>query len=400
MSEIQKKSYISKKYNLSFNSLKDEHIPYYYTKYPELCCNYILQPIYEDIKPFEFNKAISYLNEYYKNIKSDYYKNLLNELKKNKLSKDMDELPKYMDELPKYMDELPKDIIKLPEDIADRIIYEYIKFRKNIFCITLWPMVSDDISYLLKYLKKFGYVYYIKKINLDYNSALNLIYQLYSDTSRINTIEKIEKNKLKYLGWDINNKKKEKTIRIIYFDNTSNEVISGSRSVLKTKIRDLLLKQFNDHNLRGDDLCHINDHYYQTIEYSKIFLHKQSLYFLKKQDLKNHLSKKFDLGRLYVNTIKNWYIKNINFIDYERILFMDSVTLYSYGIRPCNYIHVNMSTVNLNETIINNIATFFLKEKTKFPFVDFNTTDKNLSDLLDITHIDDLIFNPDRKSVV
>ena len=78
---MDKKSYIIKKYNINKN-IKDNHLGYYYTTYPELCCKYDLKPIDGDIKPYEFNKAIKFLDNYYANIKSSYYKDLLNETEK------------------------------------------------------------------------------------------------------------------------------------------------------------------------------------------------------------------------------------------------------------------------------------------------------------------------------
>lgn len=376
-----KKSYIVKKYKLSYNNIKDNHIKYYYTTYPELCCKYDLKPIDKSVGPFEFNKAIQILNDYYKDIKSSYYKDLL-------------------DATLKY----GNDIAKYPKNIADRIIFEYIKFREKTFCLTIWPYVGNDLSQLLKFLSNYGIVYYVKKIKLNYNGALNLVHQLYSDTKRFPTIDKL-KEKLDYLGWK---EGESNYVRAIFFENTSNEVISGSQAHLKTKIRQFLLNTVSNKNLRGDDLVHINDYYYQTIEYSKIFLHKKTISFLKKQNLKRHLNDNLANCRLYFNTIKQWMIQNIDQIDYERFLFFGSLILYVYGLRNCRdidglvYGSDNIRTPNMiNKTaeyFYNNTKFFFGSlgiMNTKYWKDEWDTKDIGWLKIMGIKHKDEMIFNPE-----
>ena len=378
-----KKSYILKKYNLSNNDIKDSHIKYYYTTYPELCCKYDLKPISLNVGPFEFNEAISTLNNYYANIKCSYYKDLLIETKKH-----------------------GNDITKYEPNIADRIIFEYIKFRKNTYCLTLWPYFSNGLSEVIKFLSNYGIVYYVKEISLTYNAALNLIYQLYSDTKRFPTILKL-KEKLEYLGWTENEKK---TIRVIFFENTSNEVISGSQAQLKTKIRNFLLGFVDNKNLRGDDLVHINDYFYQTIEYSKIFLHKKTLKFLKKQNLTRYFNSDFDNCRLYVNTLKNWIIQNVDHIDYERFVLMGSSVLYAYGIRQCRdidgLVFIGNGPISTHD-LVKKIVDFFYDKRNKMFFASFGLVgtqywkkqwdekDVEWFKLLGIKDRDELVFNPD-----
>lgn len=378
---MDKKSYIIKKYNINKN-IKDNHLGYYYTTYPELCCKYDLKPIDGNIKPYEFNKAIKFLDNYYANIKSSYYKDLLNETEK-----------------------YGNDINKYPSEIADRIIFEYVKFRKNTYCLTLWPYIDHiNVDDLTKFLGEYGNVYYVKQIKLNDNAALNLIHQLYSDTKRFPTVNKL-KEKLEYLGWK---KGDSKNIRVVFFENTSKEVISGSQAQLKTKIRNYLLQFVNNKNLRGDDLVHINDHFYQTVEYAKIFLHKKTLSFLKKQNIERYMSTDFDNCRLYSNTIKKWLIENVELIDYDRFLFFGSLILYVYGLRNCRdidglvYGNNNTKTVNL----INKTAEFFYNNNTKFFFGslgimntqywkdEWDVKDVKWLEMMGINHKDEMIFDP------
>ncbi len=370
---------ISKKYDIPINKLHDEHMQYYYTQYPQLCCKYDLEPIDNSINPFDYISAIKVLDEYYKDIKSNYFRDLL-------------------DNLIKY----DNDITKCPEDIADCIVKEYIKFRKDIYCLTIWPGYENNLDNLKSFLEEYGYVYYEKKIELNYHGAMNLVHALYNDTFRFPTIVKI-KEKVEYLGWkdDSNNKQ----IRVLFFENVSPELISGSQAPLKTKIRNFLLSNTKNKNLRGDDLIHINDHYYQTIEYSQIFLHEKSISFLKKQNLEKYLT--FDKSRLYLNTIKQWFIKNVDLIDHPRFTFLGSAILYAYGIRECRDVDGLVLGLNASKELIDSIARFFCERQTKFPFAEFGITgtkfwdkswdekDKAWFSLLGIENRDELLFNQD-----
>ena len=368
----KQKNYISKKYNIPLYKLHDDLIQYYYTHYPSLCCKYNLKPI-DTIKPFDYIGALTYLNNYYNN--------------------------KYFEELLQMVLNTNNDITTFSSKIKDSIVKEFIKFRENAYCLTIWPLYTWPLDDLINFLETFGYVYYVKVIKLGYNAALGLVHQLYSDTSRFPTIEKI-KEKVKYLGYDGNDKKE---IRVIFFENVSTELISGSQAPLKNKIRELLLTKVNDKNIRGDDLVHINDHYYQTIEYSQIFLHDETLKFLEKQNLMEHLS--FDKSRLYINTIKQWLIKNVSLIDYERFIIMSSGILYAYGIRECRDVDGLMLS---GKNDVNELtAKYFYDKKTKFPFADFgiigskwwkkswDDADKKWFEMLEVEERDEIIFRPE-----
>jgi hypothetical protein len=378
-----KKKYLSKKYNLPINKLYNDHLSYYYDRV-ELCCQYNLQPI-EKINPFEFDKCLQILSSYYQDIHAPYYKNLYQKVKK------------YGNDLDHYQS----------RKLKDRVMLEYLKFRPQTYFLTLWHFITNEhIEKLRKYLLDYGIVYDVKKISLTYKAAMNLIYQLYSDTHRFHTIAKI-KEKLEYLKWKEGEKK---DIHVLIFENTSNFSLSGSQSVLKTKIRNYLLENFPNQQLRGDDLVHINDHYYQTIEYAKIFLQTKSLFFLHHQNLEGYLSKDFENCRLYINTLKKWMIENVHPIDYERFVLMGSSVLYTYGIRSCRDIDGLVSGVPFKAKtpdLIKKLAQNFYEKSTKFFFADLGIIDsqywkpqwdeKDASwfKLLKIKDRDELIFNPE-----
>lgn len=378
---------LSKKLNVPIHKINKDTIKYYYTKWPELCCRYNLEPIDTSVGPYEYSKAINIMNQYYKEIQSDYYRNLYEECKKYKDGESV--------------------LGNETNEMLDHIIGEYIRFRPNTFVITLWPNANDKLNELLKILHDNGHVYYIKKFNLHYDAAKNLIYQMYSDTHRLSDIESIE-NKLSWIGWE---KDKISSFKIIIFDHQSKIPISGSMSPLKQQIREIWTK--DNSSKRGDDFVHINDHFYQTYEYTRLFFNKNSMMALHFQDLNSHLSKNFGTCRIYLNTIKNWITKNISPIDYDRFMFMSSTVLYIYGIRVCRDVDGFVSGKPMSK----DSKTPFLEEKlrknfydkhTKFFFADigmpgtklwkdrWDDHDKPWFDIIGIKYRDQLIFDPEQ----
>ena len=344
---------------------------YYYTKYPQLCCVYDLVPISNTVKAWDFKAAIAIINNHYKDIKCDHYRKLLQSMPSN-------------------------DLTLVSNTMSDQIMLEYLKFRPNSYCLTIWPHYNKDLASLVKFLTKFGYVYYVKQISLTHNAAVNLVYQLYSDTARFPTIDKL-KEKVMYLGFNST----PKDIKVIFFENTSDEHISGSQSILKTKIRTFLLDELGNKDLRGDDLVHINDHYYQTVEYAQIYLHKKSLSFLKRQDLSRYMT--FKMCRTFVNTTKNWIIKNVDTIDQNRILLFGSSILYTYGVRGCRDVDGLMLG---GSNVDDKVARYFYTMMTRFPFGSigimntrywkgyWDKKDIPWFNMLNITHRDEMIFDP------
>lgn len=374
---------ISKKYNISPNKIKPYHVEYFYTKQPELCCNYNRQSIDTCIGPFEFHKSITYLNNYYADIKTSYFKDMLD-----------------------YFNKATDNDVRITQNtICDNIVSEYLKFRKDSFCLTIWPSFNSDITLVKSFLEQYGFVYYIKTINLSYNAARNLVYQLYSDTTRMSSIDVIN-SKLNYIGWKKSDQ--QHNIHVIFFENTSDKKLGGSQSQLKSIIRSYLLELVKNSQLRGDDLLHINDYFYQTIEYANIYLRSESLKFIHDQHLDLHYSNISHNSRLYVNTIKKWITKNVHPIDHDRFIFIGGGVLYAYGCRPCRDTEgIVISSNNMRTPhLAKNVAKFFYDSNTKFFFGDigiYNTvywkdrwTDKNISwfQHINVSNCDDLIFNP------
>jgi hypothetical protein len=126
---------------------------------------------------------------------------------------------------------------------------------------------------------------------------------------------------------------------------------------------------------------------------------------LKKQNLEKYFT--FDKSRLYINTVKQWFIKNVDLIDQDRFVMMGSAILYAYGIRECRDVDGLVLGLNASKELIGNTARFFCDRQTKFPFAEFGITDTKYWNekwdekdkawfvLLGIKYRDELLFNPD-----
>ena len=63
--------------NLKDFNINETNINYIYFKIPEWCCNYIPDPMFDNINPFEFNKVRELLINIYDSEKYDNTKFLL-----------------------------------------------------------------------------------------------------------------------------------------------------------------------------------------------------------------------------------------------------------------------------------------------------------------------------------
>lgn len=379
MSQIKK---LAHKLKVKPWKIKKENIKYYYTKYPQRCCDYEHSPI-KDIEKFKYSDAINILKDYYKDIKCDYYNNL-------------------------YKKSIKYDNRPLPSDISDPeiaktiddIMCEYAKFRKDLYTIIMWPRAKGKTQELNNILNEYGNICYIKKFNISYKAAINLLYQIYADQPKLSKKHFIEE-KLKFMHWE---KNKRNTFRVIFYEHSGNKQISGKHAPLKEDIRNLWK---DDDNFWGRDYVHINDFYYQTIEYCKIFLNRNSMKLLQFQDHNNFTNHKLLKCRYMINTTKNWMTKNISPIDYERFIFLGSASLYAHGIRLCSDLDGYVSAYpkeSQTKEFHKLIDVYFRNEKTKFFFADLGITDKVEEqwdeknkiwfDKINVNHVDDLIFDP------
>lgn len=376
---------IAKRMNVPTHLIKNNNVNSYYFEGPELCCYYKRKPISDNIGPYEFEKAIKYLKDYYKDIKDDYYKNLHKYILENNITND--------------------NILTIkPNQMLDHVITEYVKFRENTFVIVTWPKAHNDFDKVKQILNEHGNIYYIRKLKLNYTAAKNLIYHLYTDTRKLRKLSEIEE-KLEFMGWTPDT---IANVKIIVFENKSNVRLSGIKAPLKEKIR-AIWKDRKD--FWGGDFVHVNDHFYQTIEYCQLFLNRNSIMNLHFQNLNKIIAFNDNNNkcRIMINTIKNWIVHNCDPIDYDRFLFFSSVVLYTQGIRSCRDIDGVVAENPVSQTFYEQVNKNFHDKNTKFFFSDIaiqNTRSwdtkwdvqnkvwfESINDP-NINTLDNLIFNP------
>jgi len=197
------KKYIADALAIPIEQVRDEHLKYYYTKYPHWCCDIQPAVMLEDIKPHKFLEPIEQLAEF-----SSYHKDLLKRLKK-------------------IIGTNKQLILPINAD-TDEMMLQYIKCRENIKVVTLFQNQALEVD-----------VNYTKVIELDKKAALNLLYQLYAHTDKIcdyATLNKIAND----LGW-----KKEtdiKTIKVVVTEDVKDK-IDGDHHITRTFIEAIEIGQ-------------------------------------------------------------------------------------------------------------------------------------------------------------
>lgn len=338
-------------------SIKPHLKKFYYTDPVINCCrNYRPSLLFDDIKEYQYLEPIVRYTKYYQ--ESLFHKELLKKMsKKIKL----------------------KTLMYSQEDInaiyLDEIMLQYVRCRPKTFTIILWPNVDDKRQKnVINFLKEHGNVYCVKKISMYYNCAMNVIYQVYSDTSRLSTIKKI-KEKLEYTGWGKEGEKEGDVVTVVIFDNVKNEKISGSQASFKEQIRKLAGGDLLNHGKRGDDFVHINDKFYQTVENCQIFFHGRTLDFLTHQDLNTFL--KLQETRTNFQTLKNWITEMIKPIDQDRLILIGGIPS-AYGVREArdlDGILFDIKTPSRTNYLTEKFKRFLWDKNTNFPFVDFGFDD-------------------------
>jgi len=164
------KQYISEVLAIPIEQILDEHVKYYYTKYPQWCCDIQPKVMLEDIEPYKYLEPIKELAEF-----SPYHKDLLKRLKNSSAGKGKGN----------------KIVIGASAD-ADEMILQYIKCRDKIKIVTLFE--NQKIN---------GDIYYEKEIELDKKSLVNLLYQLYAHTDKISDYAILNKMADKITGTQI-----------------------------------------------------------------------------------------------------------------------------------------------------------------------------------------------------
>jgi len=349
---------IAKLYNMSIDKISFGQLKYFFTR---IAFQYNpfdkVAEIPVSIKPYDYIEAIRDLSRYHQS--GSYYSSLLAD---SALVKTLEHTNN------KRIDEFD-----ISEDLKDFLALSYVKYRPKSFVITVWSPGFDHLSKLVDKLRKDGEVYYVREYELDYSTLDGVMFWLYNDFSYEKRTEFIQK-KLEYIGATESNK-----IGVIVFDNINNLTIAGQGSKYKSELRNMLLDMiksapnYDGTEYRGNDLIHVNDFHYQTVEYSQIYFHSNTLRYIGIQDRSLYLKRTNDRANLILQTLRSYMYQNGDYRTFDRIITFGSSILYALGIRRNTDIDasiIDVANKNEDEEFINGIEQYFMNPKSKFKFAD------------------------------
>lgn len=354
-------------YNLSKEQIIT-HQDYLKFSTDEYCCFHNPEPFIQT-NLNEYSKPIEFMGKYYLQVnKYQFIGDALAHAKKM----DGKNLIKYSDaSCPDYV-------------IRDQVILQYIANRPKTFILTVWPVSAEFIDQIINFLQPNGVVSVCREINLSWLGAQNLVSHLYNKILFTKTsIErklKFINSKLAYSNFDQN---KTNKFYVIVFENINNLPISGTGAIFKTQIREfiksLILSKYPTANIELPDTVHINDFFYESIEYAQTYFHEQTLINLQKKVLTNWLDPTFYPSYLRLNALKNWQIKNLSSIETQRLILLTGSAFLTTGIRKSgdiDSIFINIkSNDSREEELVKLIYKDFFNEQTKIPFFDSGMPD-------------------------
>lgn len=385
---------VSELYNIPIETVTNDQLKYYHILPKKRFSSFEVSPMFDNIVEYDYLSPLIKLSDYHS--PDNYYSKLLkrNESQLNNASDKRLRL-----NLVDNIDPSDRDLIML----------QYVKCRKNLFVITLWRPAIPGLDGLVKFLEKNGEIYYIKTINLSKNALKNLMFAYYDEFSYEEALVFIGK-KLNYVDvTDDNN-----PVVFILFDNTLSKKISGQGASFKQELRNLIIESsgVDKTRYRGNDMIHINDYFYQTIEYSEILLNDNTIRFLDKQETSNYTSNDFSFveSNLKMQTLRSVTYKNMSLLEIDRMIIVGGIIFYAYGVRAFNDIDAGHIDILPNESkhLIDIILRYFSNDSTKFYFLDsgvskdgsvmwdesWQTKDANIYEFLQINDYKDFALDP------
>ncbi len=342
-------------YKVDCKEIKSNQIDYYHLSVNTQYRPFHLTQMFDNIEAFDYITPLKILSEYYDSNQHTYYEKLY----KNVLTLS-----------PAIKEKRLNLVDSLDPTLRDAIMSQYVKCRKNCFIISIWKPAIGGLNSFIDYLEKMGNIYYIKTITFTKKALRNLLFWMYDDFTYSARLEFIEK-KLDYI--DTLDENNEATF--IIFDNINNHKLSGQGSFFKTELRNKLLEfaKLDKKRYRGNDLIHINDYFYQTVEYSQILLNDNSLNLLNHQDCRKYVEPKYELANLKIQTFRKMIYSNLSLLEIDRIIIMGGYVLYSYGIRPFTDIDafiIKNSEDDKSTRYMTFIENNFVIEKSKLYYCD------------------------------
>jgi hypothetical protein len=249
-------------YNLTTEQI-NIHQNYLNFSTDEYCCFHNPEPFVQT-ELNEYSKPIEFMAKYYLHVNRDQFLgDVLSEAKKI----DGKSLIKYSDSsYPNF-------------ELRDQVILQYITNRPKTFILTVWPVSAEFINQIINFLQQNGIVSVCREINLSWLGSQNLVSHLYNKIlltkTSIDRKLKFINSKLAYTKFDSS---KTNKFYVIVFENIYNLPISGTGSIFKTQIREfiksLVLSKYSTANIELPDTVHINDFFYESIEYAQTFIVK------------------------------------------------------------------------------------------------------------------------------
>lgn len=318
------KKILEKLYNVEENIINDTQLKYYHSEIDSDYNNLQLRPMWDDIKHCDYLEPTKRLAKYFG--KKSYYQELVD---------------KYQDNFD-IKDDPIKDIDSNDKDL---VMLEYLKCKKDVFVLTFWPIVLQQLEAeeIKNIVSKYGNIVYSKQLTLGKKALYNLMYSMYDDITYKVRYDAVEK-KMNYVQSGETNQ-----ILTIFLENTENLNISGHGAIIKTKIRKELGEILKLSENKFSHLVHINDFFYQTVAYSQILLNENTLKMLEYQNSQNITDNLFRSSRLKIQTLKKWCFQNLSQLEMERLILIDDSVLFSYGIKKINNINGIFSKIE-NET--------------------------------------------------
>ena len=349
-------------YNMNQNDIIN-HKKYLNFSLEEHCCYYEPEP-YIQTGVCEFSKPIEHMLKYYSNVNKFQF---LSDAFAHAKQIDGLKVIKYSNDYPEY-------------HIRDQVILQYISNRPKTFILTVWPCSSAYIDQIINFLQTNGVVTVCRELELTYAGAQNLVCSLYNKIilSKTSVERKLKfiNSKLLYSKFVSDNKPNK--FYTIVFENINNLPISGTGAAFKTQLREfiksLILRSNPNENVELPDTVHINDFFYESIEYAQTYFHEQTLINLQTKILTNWLDSSFYPSYLRLNAIKNWQIKNLSTLEAQRLILLTGSSFLTTGIRKSgdvDSIFINIgSDLDREKELVNIIYNDFFNEKTKIPFLD------------------------------
>lgn len=388
-----------KKYDPNLNLIKSLYNLQYINKnqisYYHVNKHHRYQPFDFSLQMFDLNNKIKLnyvesifkLKEYHK--KNSYYQKLFNRTKK---ILDVNQNTRL-------------DLIEnISQDDKDAIITQYIKCKKDSFVITIWKPAFHGIDKFIELLESYGVISYVKKISLTKTGLKNLMFWYYDEFNYIDTL-KFVNQKLSY----VESTEENNPVCIIIFENINKKKISGQKAEFKEFLRSKLLEfsGLDKTKYWGNDIMHVNDYFYQTIEYSQMLFNQNSINVLEKQNCEIFLTLDFSSSNLKLQTLRKILYTNISLAEFDRMITMGGCSLYAYGLRTFGdidsvFIDIEHKSLHLEEFVDENFGS----KSTKIKFMDSSVigssswheswTNKNkiITDSMKIDNFNDLVLDP------